>query len=102
VHARCTGGRRLLRSWICRPLRDVSAIGDRLDALEELAEAVDGRAGAFRSALRTAPDLERAVGAVRSAVAAPAAGLPLELKEAAQGRRVLIDGHTDGRTGRQT
>ena len=32
----CTGGRRLVRQWICRPLRDVAAINGRLDAVQEL------------------------------------------------------------------
>ena len=32
------GGRRLLRQWMCRPLRDVSAINARLDAVQELVE----------------------------------------------------------------
>ena len=31
-----TGGRRLLRRWICRPLQDVAAIDCRLDAVDEL------------------------------------------------------------------
>ena len=34
----CTGGRRLVRQWICRPLRDVAAINGRLDAVQELTE----------------------------------------------------------------
>ena len=34
----CTGGRRLVRQWICRPLRDVAAINGRLDAVQELIE----------------------------------------------------------------
>lgn len=30
------GGRRLLRQWMCRPLRDIAAINGRLDAVQEL------------------------------------------------------------------
>ncbi len=32
-------GGRLLRSWVAHPLRDAAAIQERLDAVEELAEA---------------------------------------------------------------
>ena len=32
-------GGRLLRSWVAHPLRDAAAIRERLDAVEELAEA---------------------------------------------------------------
>lgn len=38
VQSGYAGGRRLLRQWMCRPLRDVNAINARLDAVQELIE----------------------------------------------------------------
>jgi len=70
-------GRRLLRQWLCRPLRSVAAISARLDAVDELLRR-PSLAGAVRKALKKAGgDVERAVGRVRSKLSAPPAGLPL-------------------------
>ena len=38
-HSMTVFGGRLLRSWVAHPLRDAAAIQERLDAVEELAEA---------------------------------------------------------------
>ena len=57
------GGRRLLRRWLCRPLRDLASIGVRQDAVAELA-ARPGLAGPLRGGLRRLGDLERALGQV--------------------------------------
>jgi len=64
-------GRRRLRSWLVRPLRDVCAIRERQMAIGELKDASSGGtlAGAVqgaRSALRAAPDLERAAARLAS------------------------------------
>jgi DNA mismatch repair protein MSH3 len=65
-------GSRLLRHWVTRPLRDVPAIEERLDAVEELVGAGgDGNSAGNAAAapalaalpelLRALPDLERAL-----------------------------------------
>ena len=61
---RAAGGRRLLRRWLCRPLRDLPSIGVRQDAAAELAGR-PGLAGPLRAGLRRLGDLERALGQVR-------------------------------------
>jgi hypothetical protein len=38
-HTRTPFGSRLLRSWVAHPLRDAARIAERLDAVEELADA---------------------------------------------------------------
>ncbi|KAK9819817.1 hypothetical protein WJX72_002734 [[Myrmecia] bisecta] len=69
------GGRRLLRQWLCRPLCSLPAIQQRMDAVEELA-ARPALGSPLRAALRRMTDLERALGKVRNATAAPVPGLP--------------------------
>src|SRR5438093_6429926 len=54
-------GARRLREWLLYPLCDLSALGARLDALEELLDRIDARA-ALRSALDGIGDLERLAG----------------------------------------
>ena len=65
LHAldRCASGpgRRLLRQWICRPLRSAAAVAARQQAIKELRGAGLVAAGAARRLLRAAPDLERSV-----------------------------------------
>ena len=58
---RCAGamGRRLLRRWVCRPLRSAAAVAARQAAVREMRSEKDAVAEA-RRALRAAPDLERA------------------------------------------
>src|SRR5207248_2574213 len=54
-------GARRLREWLLYPLCDLSAIGGRLDALEELVDRLDART-ALRAALDGIGDLERLAG----------------------------------------
>ena len=79
------GGKRLLRQWLCRPLRSTPAINDRLDAVEEIASR-PGLIAPFRRLLKTMPDLERALGRARNSNAPPAEGLPDWAVKAAQNR----------------
>ena len=66
-------GRRRLRAWLCRPLRCPCAVAQRQLAVAELKSAALADAlAAFRKALRSAPDLERA--AARLAAAAGGRG----------------------------
>ncbi|CAL8460672.1 g202 [Coccomyxa elongata] len=82
------GGRRLLRLWLCRPLRDVGAIEQRLDAVSEIGQR-PSLVAPLRAALHAMPDLDRALGRVRNAAAAPQQGLPTWALEAAQKRRLV-------------
>ena len=75
----------MLRSWLCRPLRSISGINARLDAVEELASKSE-LVAEFRAALREVGDLERTLGRVRNAAAAPQPGLPDWAIQAAQSR----------------
>src|SRR5581483_1777277 len=54
-------GARRLREWLLYPLLDPQAIGERLDAVEELVERVETRE-AIRTTLRGIGDLERLAG----------------------------------------
>ncbi|CAG0914143.1 unnamed protein product [Notodromas monacha] len=51
-------GKRLLRDWLCRPLCDIDAINERLDAVEELLSRRD-LVLLFRERLRCMPDFQR-------------------------------------------
>lgn len=63
-------GKRLLRSWLLRPLADASAIGARLDAVECLHDDFSLRQD-LRELLRAVGDLERLGGRLGSRVAGP-------------------------------
>ncbi len=63
-------GRRLLRSWLVRPLSDPAAIGQRLDAVENFVEDFPLRAD-LRESLRRIGDLERLVGRIGAGSASP-------------------------------
>ena len=63
-------GARRLREWLLYPLLDPAAIGRRLDAVEELVERPDLRAG-VRATLRGVGDLERLVARVGARTAGP-------------------------------
>jgi DNA mismatch repair protein MutS len=67
---RTAGGARLLRQWLLRPLRDVVAIQDRLDAVEELAFRTLER-GSCREALGGVQDIDRLLGRVTLGTASP-------------------------------
>jgi len=69
-------GKRLLRAWLLRPLRDAEAIGARLDAVETLVEDYELRAD-VREALRRIGDLERLLGRLGAATAGPRDALRL-------------------------
>ncbi|GAA6001069.1 mismatch repair ATPase MSH6 [Rhodotorula paludigena] len=51
-------GKRLFKVWLCAPLRDVTAINDRLDAVEDLL-GNSNFAVAFDGMVKKMPDLER-------------------------------------------
>ncbi len=63
-------GKRLLRAWLLRPLRDAAAIGRRLDAVETLVEDYELRAD-VRESLRRIGDLERLLGRLGAGTAGP-------------------------------
>ncbi len=69
------GGSRLLRQWLCRPLRNIPDINDRLDAVGEIASR-GALIGPLRRLLKGMPDLERALGRARNSAAPPVQGLP--------------------------
>ncbi|KAJ8442394.1 hypothetical protein Cgig2_018650 [Carnegiea gigantea] len=60
-------GKRLLRSWICHPLKDVEEINDRLNVVEALTLCAEIML-LVAQYLRKVPDLERLLGKVKSAV----------------------------------
>lgn len=60
-------GKRLLRRWICHPLKDVSDINTRLDIVEGFIQNC-GLGSITLEHLRKIPDLERLLGLVRSTV----------------------------------
>ena len=84
-----TGGRRLLRRWMCRPLRSIPDIEARLDAVEALCSR-PGLSGSLRTGMKAVGDLERCLGRVRNAAQAPSAGLPQWALEQAQRRCARI------------
>src|SRR5947199_289034 len=63
-------GARRLRDWLLYPLLDAAAIGRRLDAVEELVDAVELRAS-VRARLAGIGDLERLAGRVGARTAGP-------------------------------
>jgi DNA mismatch repair protein MutS len=65
-----SGGSRLLRAWLLRPLVSIEPIRDRLDAVEELAFRTTER-GKFRDALKAVQDLERLTARVALGTAGP-------------------------------
>jgi hypothetical protein len=65
-------GKRLLRRWICHPLRSTAQIATRQDAVEVLVAKPD-LARALRDELRKLPDMERLLGRVKAMATAPAA-----------------------------
>jgi len=63
-------GARRLRDWLLYPLLDAAAIGRRLDAVEELVDAVELRAS-VRAGLAGIGDLERLAGRIGARTAGP-------------------------------
>jgi DNA mismatch repair protein MSH6 len=66
-HCITASGKRLLRRWICHPLKDVNAINRRLDIVEGFIQNC-GVGSITLEHLRKIPDLERLLGRVRSTV----------------------------------
>ncbi|KAK9148929.1 hypothetical protein Scep_007686 [Stephania cephalantha] len=62
-----SSGKRLLRSWICHPLKDVGEINRRLNAVEEFISHPEVIL-LVAEYLRKLPDMERLLGRVRAAV----------------------------------
>jgi len=63
-------GRRLLRTWLARPLSEVDVLRVRQDGVERFVEDGPGRMG-VREALGGVPDLERLANRVRTHMATP-------------------------------
>ncbi|KAJ4708411.1 DNA mismatch repair protein [Melia azedarach] len=64
-----SSGKRLLRSWICHPLKDVEVINNRLDVVEYLMKNSEVMV-VIAQYLRKLPDLERLLGRVKARVQA--------------------------------
>ncbi|KAL3535766.1 hypothetical protein ACH5RR_004227 [Cinchona calisaya] len=62
-----SSGKRLLRNWICHPLRDVEKINHRLDVVEELIAHSEVML-LLAQYLRKIPDLERLLGRVKASI----------------------------------
>ncbi|XP_021903258.1 DNA mismatch repair protein MSH7 isoform X2 [Carica papaya] len=62
-----TSGKRLLRSWICHPLKNVDSINSRLDVVEALM-AHSEILQLVSQSLRKLPDLDRLLGRVKASI----------------------------------
>lgn len=60
-------GKRLLRKWICHPLKSTEEINKRLDVVETLVKQ-SVQMSTIMQYLRRLPDLERLLGQVKSSV----------------------------------
>ncbi|KAK3439228.1 hypothetical protein EUGRSUZ_C03861 [Eucalyptus grandis] len=60
-------GKRLLRHWICHPLKDVESINNRLNVIDNLAAQTEVMSLIAQN-LHKMPDLERLLGRVKSSV----------------------------------
>ncbi|KAL1923036.1 uncharacterized protein VTP21DRAFT_9412 [Calcarisporiella thermophila] len=58
-------GKRLFKRWLCHPLRSVSAINNRLDAIEELNSCPELQ-DAFNARFSRLPDLERLISRIHA------------------------------------
>lgn len=72
-HCITDSGKRLLRRWICHPLKDIDAINRRLDVVEGFIQNRGLDPITFEY-LRKIPDLERLLGRVRSTVGLSSSG----------------------------
>lgn len=66
-HCITASGKRLLRRWICHPLKDIDDINDRLNIVEGLMKH-SGVIYIIAEYLRKLPDLERLLGRVKATV----------------------------------
>nr|CAB3476007.1 unnamed protein product [Digitaria exilis] len=82
-HCVTTFGKRLLRRWVCHPLKDIDAINERLDVVEGFIQNC-GLGPTTLVYLRKIPDLERLLGQVRSTV-----GLSSSVQLPFVGERIL-------------
>ncbi|RLN25219.1 DNA mismatch repair protein MSH7 [Panicum miliaceum] len=82
-HCVTASGKRLLRRWICHPLKDIDAINKRLDVVEAFIQNC-GLGPTTLGYLRKIPDLERLLGQVRSTV-----GLSSSVRLPFIGERIL-------------
>ncbi|KAB2076854.1 hypothetical protein ES319_A06G067600v1 [Gossypium barbadense] len=72
-----SSGKRLLRNWICHPLKDVDSINKRLDVVEELMSHSEIML-IIGQYLRKLPDLERLLGRVKASIQSSASlALPM-------------------------
>nr|XP_016505221.1 PREDICTED: DNA mismatch repair protein MSH7-like isoform X1 [Nicotiana tabacum] len=60
-------GKRLLRNWVCHPLKDVEKINHRLDVIDRFVENSEATLSAAQY-LRKLPDLDRLVGRVKASI----------------------------------
>ena len=74
-HCITSSGKRLLRRWICHPLKDINEINDRLNAVEGLIKQ-SGVVSIIAEYLRRLPDLERLLGRVKATVGSSSTLLP--------------------------
>ncbi|KAG6599446.1 DNA mismatch repair protein MSH7, partial [Cucurbita argyrosperma subsp. sororia] len=87
-----SSGKRLLRLWICHPLKDVEEINNRLNVVEELMAQSEVMALLGTTYLRKLPDLERLFGQIKATVQSSASlVLPL-IRKKLQKRRVKLFG----------
>lgn len=85
-----SSGKRLLRLWICHPLKDVEEINNRLNVVEELMAQSEIMVLLGTTYLRKLPDLERLLGQIKATVQSSASlALPL-IRKKLQKRRVSI------------
>lgn len=62
-----SSGKRLLRAWICHPLKDVEGINNRLDVVEDMLAHPEVML-LVAQYLRKLPDLERSLGKIRASL----------------------------------
>ncbi|GLT98512.1 hypothetical protein SLE2022_160140 [Rubroshorea leprosula] len=62
-----SSGKRLLRSWICHPLKDVDRINSRLDVVEDF-KVHSEIMSLIAQYLRKLPDLERLLGRIKASI----------------------------------
>ncbi|XP_011012330.1 PREDICTED: DNA mismatch repair protein MSH7 isoform X2 [Populus euphratica] len=85
-----SSGKRLLRNWICHPLKHVEGINNRLDVIENLTARSEIML-VIAQYLRKLPDLERMLGRVKvSFQASGSLALPLISKKLLKQRGVTI------------
>ncbi|CAA7397194.1 unnamed protein product [Spirodela intermedia] len=91
-HCLTAPGRRLLRRWICHPLKDVEEVNDRLNVVEAIATN-EGLASQISEGLRKLPDLERLLARVKSSLGSSSTLLLPLVGERVLKERVKSFGH---------